>query len=148
MIDIRRVDSGGDVIGVKFYYMNGKKKIWITMNRAAPEWCNLDCPDIYSFAPKEISAWNGWRINDGNVMETLPYWMAKRFVRFFLLSSIAYYRKYGEDCSCNNENQTNGFWRNFRDQAKKHNYDDLVIRAIGDVTPRQAWCAKKDTRNG
>ncbi len=29
---------------MKFYYMNGNKKVYLTLNRAAPEWCNLDCP--------------------------------------------------------------------------------------------------------
>lgn len=73
----------------------------VKMLRAAPEWVNHEFPTLY--AHSDNSDWNGFRINSGLVggaqgggwvIESVPEWMRDRFIRWFKMSTDAYYYKY------------------------------------------------------
>ena len=46
---------------MKFYYLDGDKKKYITLKRGAPEWCNIDCPPIF-IEDGGPDRWQGWRL--------------------------------------------------------------------------------------
>jgi len=71
-------------------------------------------------------------LNDGTCMESLPEWMAAKFIRFFLASSKTYYRKYGRD------SLRNGFWANFLNDNSRE-YGELIVKTVGNITPEEAF---------
>lgn len=85
----------------------------ITMIRAAPEWCNSDCPSIIMVQkdpPVSI------RVNSGTFLETSNLDIASQFASFFAVSVLAYYRKYDYPIV---ELRNSGFWINFvRDNTR------------------------------
>jgi len=99
---------------MKFYYKNGNKKVYITLKRGAPEWCNLDCPAIY--IEGDVNRWPGWRLmsdclylEDGN--EDLKE-VVRNFVR---ISGEAFYSKYPD---CQTTPGVNGFLVNFDNHSR------------------------------
>lgn len=80
----------------------------ITMRRAAPEWCNQDCPSITYVAsdgfPMKINV-TGWI---GCIEHGVPDDIAVLYARFVLTSSRAWYRKFPQHCK-----GSNNFWLNF-----------------------------------
>lgn len=95
---------------MKFYYFDdtGAKK-YLTLKKAAPEWCNLDCPAIY--IEDDPTRWNGWiLLSNGLVLEdgnSDLYALVKKFVE---RSSEAFYRRYP---TLRSQPGKNGFMRNF-----------------------------------
>lgn len=78
----------------RFYYFASDRnpKQYITMKRAAPEWCNLDCPEIYVESDDE---YDGWLVNSGGLyIESVPERVQLLFVRFVKRSERAFYHKY------------------------------------------------------
>ena len=79
----------------------------ITMTRAAPEWCNSDCPMITRLPDAAVPYM--LRVNDGLILETEIPEVAKLFASFVAASALAYYRKYEGPTAL----RDTGYWRNF-----------------------------------
>jgi hypothetical protein len=86
----------------------------ITMRRAAPEWCNQDCPSITYVAsdgfPMKINV-IGWI---GCIESGVPDDIAVLYARFVLASSRAWYRKFPQ-----HDKGSNNFWLNFVADLKR-----------------------------
>lgn len=94
---------------MKFYYKNGGKKVYITLKRGAPEWCNLDCPAVY--VEGDPTRWPGWMLlSNGLYLEDGNSDLASRARRFVELSGEAFYKKYPR---CRSIPGVNGFLENF-----------------------------------
>lgn len=116
-----------------FVFEDARGKHIITMKKASAEWCNSDCPDIFTVSDNVNE--NNWRINSGGTyIKSLPEWMAKRFIKFFLSSSKAFYKKYPQ---CRSDYNRNGFWANFL--KDNYNYSDLIYKTVGNITPEKAF---------
>ena len=98
---------------MKFYYMDGNTKKYITLKRGAPEWCNADCPPV--FVEGDPNRWPGWRLLTGLTLEDGNSDLKEAARRFVALSSEAFYRKYPD---CRSVSGRNGFLDNF-DKAGK-----------------------------
>lgn len=115
---------------IKFTYDDFRGTHVITMQRAAPEWCNSDCPTLYSISGDP--ALDNLRINsDGLLIESIPDELARLFARFVRRSSEAFYRKmrakYPNSTWVNREN---GFWSNFVRMNTRY-YGAEYMRSIG-----------------
>ena len=100
---------------MKFYYKDCGRKVYLTLKRGAPEWCNADCPPIY--IEGDPKRWPGWILlsnclclEDGN-RELVP--LVRNFVK---LSGEAFYHKYP---NCQTIPGRNGFLENFDAQLKR-----------------------------
>lgn len=115
---------------IKFTYDDYRGSHVITMLRAAPEWCNSDCPTLYSIS--DNPALDGLRINsDGLLIESLPDELARLFARFVRKSSEAFYRKMQADHPRSAwVHEENGFWHNFVHINTKY-YGAEYMRGIG-----------------
>ena len=92
----------------KFIFEDWQGKHEITLKRASAEWCNSDCPTIWAVSDNPHE--DNWRVNSGGTfIESCPEEIQKDFIRFFLSSSKAFFRKYPR---CNDSTR-NGFWANF-----------------------------------
>ena len=120
-------------------YESGTREI--TLRRAAPEWCNADCPSIWASDPD-----TPWRCNaDGCPgMEHLPDDVAVLYTRFVKASSEAFYRKYPD---IRNQAQRNGFWENFKTQTAKARGDHYVQYILALAFPSKAPSAAAMRRN-
>lgn len=98
---------------IKFYYENNGK-VYLTLTRAAPEWCNLDCPTIYIESDGTDGRWPGWMLSNGLTLEDGNSDVAGLFKEFVRKSSEAFYAKY-RNCY----RGTNGFWNNFEQANPK-----------------------------
>lgn len=93
---------------LRFFFDDHRGHHTITMKRACAEWCNADCPTIYSASP--IPDENGWMLNSGGLhIESLPEAWRKMFIKFVVRSSEAFYRKYPH---CRSVPNRNGFVEN------------------------------------
>ncbi len=108
---------------MKFYYEADGKKIYLTLKRGMPEWCNYDCPDIHAEKDESKRRWDGWLVlsyplvlEDGN--EDL-FLLVKSFVK---KSSEAFYKKYDHLWE-----GKNGFFENFMSQTAKY-HPSLLVR--------------------
>jgi hypothetical protein len=101
----------------KAYYNYGTtEEVEITLRRAAPEWCNLNCPRIWAICQDPTRDQAPWMLNsDGwiGAVEGGPEDLVVLYTRFVLASSKAFYRKYPRCDKSNRGNLTNGFWHNF-----------------------------------
>ena len=88
---------------MKSYYYDDGVKHYITLRRAAPEWCNLDCPCIYQ-TDDMFAINNGLHIEYSATAEEVSL-----FVRFVKASSEAFYRKYPH---LREKANSNGFVKN------------------------------------
>jgi hypothetical protein len=95
---------------MKFYYMDGNKKVYLTLKRAAPEWCNLDCPNIFIEDKSAGGRWPGWRLLTRLVLEDGNEDLKDKARKFIALSSEAFYKKYP---ACRSRAGVNGFLENF-----------------------------------
>ena len=92
---------------MKFYYMDGNRKKYITLKRAAPEWCNADCPTIFIEGPEY---WHGWRLMTGLTLEDGNAKLLETARHFVRISGEEFYRKYPD---CRTVPGRNGFLDNF-----------------------------------
>ena len=98
---------------MRFYYMDGERKVYLTLKKGSPEWCNLDCPTIK--LEGDPSRWPGWNVlhylilEDGND-EFYP--LVRSFVK---KSSEAFYRKFPDM-----RKDRNGFLENFDNGILKY----------------------------
>ena len=94
--------------------MDGNEKRYLTLKKAAPEWCNLDCPEIKIENPDpKTGKWDGWLVISSSVsgmfLEDGNTDIKEMVHRFVKKSSEAFYKKYP---SC--FKGQNGFLINFR----------------------------------
>ena len=93
---------------MKFYYIDGNRKVYLTLRRGSFRWANLDCPNIYIEGdPTRPGLWRlmtGLWLEDGN--SDLKD-MARNFVK---LSGEAFYKEFP---SLNTGRTGNGFLQNF-----------------------------------
>ncbi len=92
----------------QFCYDDHRGHHIITLKRAAPEWCNSDCPVIYVVSDDRNL--HGFKLHTSLTMEAIPNDLARLFTSFVWRSSQAYYRKReGVEVPVTE----NGFWKNF-----------------------------------
>jgi hypothetical protein len=105
---------------MKFYYEeNGK--VYLDLNEASPEWCNMDCPIIYVESNGKDGRWPGWRLSTGLTIEDGNSDLVQLFTSFVKKSSEAFYAKY-PDCW----KGRNGFWLNFVKDNREHHIEEAV----------------------
>ena len=116
------------------YEDNFGKLHQITMRRAAPEWCNHDCPPItyvdYDGFPMRINA--GGFI--GCIEDGVPEYIAVLYARFVLASSRAWYQKFPQYYK-----GSNNFWLNFVTDLKRLRGDDYCNRILRQVGTNTEW---------
>ena len=92
---------------MRFYYMDGNKREYLTLGKGSAKWANLDCPAIR--IEGDETRWPGWLLlSDGLVFEdgnSDLYGATRNFVK---KSGEAFYRKFPEVFK-----GRNGFLENF-----------------------------------
>lgn len=94
---------------MKFYYLDGGRKKYLTLKRGSAAWANADCPNI--FIEGDSSRWPGWRLMTGTTLEDGNNDLREVARTFVKLSGEAFYKKFPK-CAPDVPG-ANGFLANF-----------------------------------